>query len=531
MMNLQGGYNPKELTFGDDGRAKLLSGITKLASAVKSTLGPSGKTVLIETGDVLGGMTATKDGVTVANSIQLLDPVENLAVRVLKEASGKTASAAGDGTTTSIVLAEALIRSGVEVLASASNRTAVLRELSEMSEEVVSELRSKSRKLRKRELLDVATISANNDKSVGKIIAEVYGKVGNDGIVLVENSETPETYSEVTDGLRIDKGYLSPVFVNDMKRDECVLSDACVLVTDNDIENVLQIENVLKYVIEANKSLLIIGSCSQAMLNTLGANKVKGRIKVCVIDAPSFGYRQSELMGDIALSVGAKYFSARTGDDLSMITPADLGFVSKATVSADKTVLVTAGRDEAAIKERIEQLRGAHASAVKKGDKDFIMSRIAMLGGSVGIIFVGGNTDMEQKELYDRVDDAVCAVRSALEEGILAGGGSALLWAYFRLLEKTSPTEEYASAKLILLSALSAPFMTICDNAGYGLTLQDTEFGYGFDLKNGKFGDMYEMGIIDPFKVTRSALQNAVSVAVTLLSTDAIVTMARSYEH
>ncbi len=536
-----GMYSPKDLTLGDEGRARLMNGIRKMASAVKSTLGPSGKTVLIEGADVIGGLTVTKDGVTVANSIQLLDPIENLAVRMLREASSKTASSAGDGTTTAVVLAEALVAYGMEILEAhpAVNRTEVLRKLVEISNDVVEDLRRMARKLRKRELLDVAIISANNDKVIGKTIADVYGKVGADGIVMVENSQTPDTYYEVTNGLRIDKGYLSPVFVTDMKRDECVMNDVYVLVADMEIENVLQIERVLKHVIEANKSLLIIGPCGQMMLNTLGANKVKGRIKVCAIDAPSFGYRQNELMQDIALSVGAKYFSYRTGDDLSIIGPEDLGYVSKVTVGNDKTVMVVSNdhRDGEAVAERIEQLRGAHTEAVKKGDKDFIMSRIAMLSGSIGVIYVGGNTDLEQKELYDRIDDAVCAVRSALEEGIVAGGGSALYYEARRLERKlaaeTSPTSAYTIATKIIIHALRAPFLTLVDNAGYEPSTPDErvgEWGYGWNMRDGSFGNLYDMGVIDPLKVTRSALQNAVSVAVTVLSTDAIITLARTYE-
>lgn len=384
-------------------------------------------------------------------------------------------------------------------------------------------------------LIDVASISANNDRETGKIIAEVYKDVGKNGIVTVERSQNEETYAETTKGLKFDRGYLSSLFINDQKKDECVFEDVMVLVADIEISNILQIESILKPIITEGKRLLIISPCAANVINTLAANTVKGNLKVCAVAPPSFGYKQHELMQDIALSVGATYFSEKTGDDLSIINFGDLGHAAKVIVSKDKTVIIKsdARTDEQAIEERVKQLWDAHANATKKADKDFILERIASLTGGIGVIYVGGQTDLEQKELYDRVDDAVCAVRSALEEGVLPGAGKALLEESAAVFNDHQKSTEYNVAVAILREALTAPFLQILDNAGLRAEdiYKDTVGpGVGYNLKTGQMGDLIKMGVIDPLKVTRSALQNAVSVAVTILSTNAIVTMARSYE-
>lgn len=528
------GYSPKDLRFGSDGRSKLINGVAKMSRAVKSTLGPSGNTVLIESPEHTHGLTVTKDGVTVAKSIHLLDPVENLAVRMMKEAADKTATSAGDGTTTAIVLTEALVLSGNELMEQGLNRTEVLRSLVEQSEKVVDKLKSSAKKLTSKMLVDVATISANNDKVVGKIIGDVYKGVGKGGIVTVEKSQTSETYAEVTKGLKIDRGYLSSLFVNNQRKDECVYEDTMVLVADIEISNLLQLENVLKPIISEGKKLLIIAPCNTNVVNTLAANVMKGNLKVCAVPPPNFGYKQHELMHDIAVSVGATYFSEKTGDDLSHISYADLGHAAKIIVNADQTVVIKSNvkADDAKIAERVEQLWQAHRDAVKKNDKDFILERIASLTGGIGVIYVGGNTDLEQKELYDRVDDAVCAVRSALEEGILPGAGMSLAY----MVNSTVPegaSKEYETAQRVLNLALVAPMTQIIENAGLcvnNLYHGKEEFGEGVNVKTGEKGDLIAMGVIDPLKVTRSALENAISVAVTILSTNAVITMARTYD-
>lgn len=529
------GYSPKDLHFGESGRKKLANGVVKMAKAVKSTLGPGGNTVLIESIHHTHGITVTKDGVTVAKSIDLFDPSENLAVRMMKEAAERTATNAGDGTTTAIVLTEALVLGGLNQIKDEHNRTEVLRSLVDLSDKVVDNLRKKSKRLSTSMLIDVASISANNDREIGRIISEVYKDVGKTGIVTVERSQNDETYAETTKGLKFDRGYMSSLFVNDAKKDECVFEDVMVLVADMEISNVLQIENILKPIITEGKKLLIISPCSTNVINTLAANTVKGNLKVCAVAPPSFGYKQHELMQDIALSVGATYFSEKTGDDLSILNFGDLGHAAKVIVSRDKTVIIKsdARTNQEATEERVKQLWDAHANATKKADKDFILERIASLTGGIGVIYVGGQTDLEQKELYDRVDDAVCAVRSALEEGVLPGAGKALLEESAAVFNDHQKSAEYNVAVAILREALIAPFLQILANAGLkaqNIYPEGVEAGVGYNLKTGQMGDLIKMGVIDPLKVTRSALQNAISVAVTILSTNAIVTMARSYE-
>ena len=538
------GYSPKDLKFGDEGRARLIEGITKMSNAVKSTLGPSGQTVLIESPHHTHGITVTKDGVTVAKAVDLVDPVENLAVRMMKEAAERTATSAGDGTTTAIVLTEGLVTEGLELLSSepSLNKTKVLRHLVSLTGDVIESLKKRSRPLTKKMMLDVATISANSDEAVGKIIADVYNKVGKTGLVTVEKSQTSETTFETTTGLKVDRGYATALFINNHKKDECIYDDCLVLVSDAEIVNIHSIEPIISHILPTGKRLLIIAPCGQQLVNTLAANVMKNGLKICTIQPPSFGYRQHELMQDIALSVGATYFSEATGDDLSLMTPEDLGHVDKIIVGKESTVLLKSKSKESdAIKARVSELKGAAALSTQKGDKDFILSRIASLTGGIGVIRVGGNTDLEQKELFDRVDDAVCAVRSALEEGILPGGGVAL-YNESQKLEIKIKNKEYESkdeeaAATILAEALCSPICQIIINSGgcfadvyeTGMNIHPRE-GFGFDVKNAKYGDLIEMGIIDPLKVTRGALQNAVSVAVSILSTNAIITMARTYE-
>jgi len=535
---MQNGFTPKELHFSDEGRTKLINGINKIANAVKSTLGPRGNTVLIESPEHLHGITVTKDGVTVAKSISLMDPVENLAVRMMKEAADRTATSAGDGTTTAIVLAEALVNAGTEIMDESVNRTEVLRHLVDETKSIAKHLKLKGKKLDQKRLRDVAVISANNDTTIGGIIAEVYESVGKDGVVTVENSKTSSTYYETTKGIKIKRGYASTLFINDQKRDECILEDTHVLVCDTEINNILQIENILKPIIQEGKKLLIIAPTSVNVTNTLAANVVKNGLKICTINPPDFGYRQHELMQDIAVSVGATYFSEKTGDDLSLINFSDLGHCSRVIVNRESTVIVKDdSNDESSevVAERISQLQDAYKNAKVKADKEFINQRIASLSGGIGVVYVGGNTDLEQKELYDRVDDAVCAVRSALEEGILPGGGLTL-YNMHKTYETKMNNEKNSAKKIahaILSKALKAPLYQILDNAGLDADQVYKECKgamWGYDVKKDKYGYLMSLGVIDPVKVTRQALQNAVSVAVTILSTNAIVTMARSYD-
>lgn len=530
--------NPKQLHFDSDGREKLLSGITQIAKAVKSTLGPRGNTVLIESQEHTHGITVTKDGVTVAKSIFLLDAVENLAVRIMKEAADKTATSAGDGTTTAIVLTEALVKEGMVKIDEGVNRTEVLKVLQQECEVIIKTLAKKGKKVSGSKLKDVAVISANNDEKIGKQIAEVYKQVGRDGIVTVEKSKNHETFFESTKGIKIDRGWSSHLFINNHKHDECVMEDVHVLVCDTEINSILQIESVLKPIISEQKQLMIIAPCSQGFINTMAANVMKNNLKIVNVAPPDFGYRQHELMNDIALAVGATYFSGETGDDLSLINFGDLGHCAKVIVGRDSSIIIkddTADNQEA-VDNRVEELWVQHGVSKDKQLRSFIEKRIASLTGGIGVIYVGGNTDLEQKELYDRVDDAVCAVKSALEEGILPGGGLSL-YSIGKDYEHHSKIEDIPAKKIayaILGTSLQAPLIQILANAGMDASMykegddcKSREWGEGFDVKNEKWGDMISMGVIDPVKVTRSALQNAISVAVTLLSTNAIITMHR----
>jgi chaperonin GroEL len=511
-----------ELYFDQEGRDKLISGIEKISRAVKSTLGPMGNTVILESQNHTRGLTVTKDGVTVAKSINLQDPVENLAVRMVKEAADRTATSAGDGTTTAIVLTEAIVLEGMKRLKEdpSINVSELIRDMNVISERVIHSLGKRSKRVSGKTLKDVATISSNNDKELGSLISKVYKEVGKDGVVTAETSQTTETYYEVTNGIKVDRGYTSRLFINNQKNDECILDDVYILMTDMEIGNILNIENVLKPIINQNKKLLIIGECNQNVINTLGMNVVKNGLKLCNIKPPQFGYKTKELMSDIALSVGAKYFSEATGDDLSLIGMDDLGHAQKVVVSSEGTVIIRDENTSDEVSTRISELKEARDRAQKKSDRDFINERIASLSGGVGVIYVGGNSDIEQKELYDRVEDAVCAVRSALEEGILPGGGTSLLYESLVLKDDSVAAD-------IMRDALKAPFKQIVANAGRMYPANIDVFGEGFNVKTSEYGDMYKMGVIDPAKVTKNALRNAVSVATTILTTNAIVTLKR----
>lgn len=512
----------EKLKFNEEARSELMAGIEKLYRAVSSTMGVHGNTVLLESPTQTGGMTVTKDGVTVANAINLSDPVEALGVRVVREAAQRTALSAGDGTTTAIVLAYALLSAmgdGVK------NRTEYLRELERLAGEVEQLLRKMARPVT--ELLSVATISANNDAELGATIAEVYEQVGVDGVVTVERSQTGETYYETTHGIKFDRGYSSPLFINDSKKDQCVYEDCHVLVSDAQIDSILQIEGVLRDIINKRERLLIIAPCSTQVINTIAANVMKNSVTIANVAPPEFGWRQHELMQDIALTIGATYFSEKTGDDLSLIQPSDLGFAKRVVIDRHSTIIKSEGKSEA-VEQRISELREAlKDKSLTKENMAFIQKRIATLAGGIGIIYVGGHTEMEMKERYDRVEDAVLAVRSALEDGILPGGGVALYYLSNKISGSGDSSEQMA-ALLTLEKALRAPLEIMYENADREI---DTKVGttptYGVDLKTGEKGDLIEMGVIDPAKVTIMALRNAVSVAKTIMGTNCVVTLER----
>ena len=517
----------KHVHLGQNGQSKLKSGIKKIAGAVKSTLGARGRTVLIESENHVGGITVTKDGVTVAKSINLFDPTENLAVMMMRQAAEKTATVAGDGTTTSIVLAEAILDASEKFIDEDTNVTQVTRQINDIASEVTKHLDKKSKRVTGKRLLDVATISSNNDKELGSMIAGAFKEVD---VVTVENSMNSSTYVEIIKGMKIDRGMTSPYFVTDQKKGECVLDNPYVLITDHEINNLVVIEEILKYCVINQKPLLIIGNLGQNALNTLNLNVAKGQIKACNIIPPSFGFRTKDLLDDLAAALGGTFFSESTGDDLSLARIDDLGRANKIVVSKAMSVIMPNADRESNINERIEMLKDSKSeNESNKEMMDFVNERIANLSGGVGVIYVGALSDIEQKEKRDRVDDAVCAVQAAIEEGILPGGGIAL-----KNYASIVMGEPIGAAENIMHFALQAPFRQIIDNAGK--SHNDIEMNMlpfeneGYDVKNDKYGDMFKMGIIDPTKVTKNALLNAVSVATTIMSTNAIITNVRADE-
>jgi chaperonin GroEL len=515
----------KEIHFGNDGQKKLKSGIKKIAGAVKSTLGARGRTVLIESEHHVGGITVTKDGVTVAKAINLYDPTENLAVMMMRQAADKTATIAGDGTTTSIVLAEAIIDSADRHLRDNDNVTEVIRGINDITKRVVSKLDKMSKKVNGRRLYDVATISANNDNELGKMIGDAFSEVS---LVTVENSMNSETRVEIINGMRIERGYTSQYFVTDQKKQECVLDNPYVLICDHEINNISNLEKILAPIVAQGKSLLIIGTLGPNALQTLNVNVYQGKIKACNIIPPSFGYKQKDLLKDLAVALGGTYFSEDTGDDLSIATLSDLGRASKIIVKKDMTVFMHHADFKEDIDNHLVELNEMINQTDDQVDREFLRERIANISGGIGVIYVGAQSDIEQKEKRDRIDDAVYAVMAALEEGILPGGGIALL----ECASDYAFSDDDVASK-IMSEALVAPFQQILINAGknpHEIEMGIFDKGSGYDVKAEKFGDMIKMGIIDPTKVTKNALLNAVSVATTIMSTNAIITNIRADE-
>ena len=515
----------KDIVFGSEGRQKLIKGVNTIADAVGSTLGARGRTVLIESEQHIGGITVTKDGVTVAKSINLMDPAENLAVMIMREASEKTANSAGDGTTTSMVLAQAIIHAATGVLTAEDNVTQVLRDVQEAAIKVADELTAMSTEITPEKLVDVATISANGDKEIGKIIADAYNQVGLSGVVTVGASETEDTYAEVVSGMKVDRGFTSKYFVTDHKKQEVVLDKPYILVTDQTITNLNDILPILEFIHQGRHSLLIIGELDENSLNSLNVNKIKSGLKICTIIPPSFGYKRHQIMQDIAIATGAKYFSEQTGDNLLMASIDDCGQAGKVVSGRFNTIIFDAvGAGE----ERVQELHEQMSEESQATEKEFLKERIANLGGGVAIIKVGANSDIEQKEKKDRVDDAVCAVKAALEEGILPGGGVALKDIATTLVVDNKGTE-------ILQLAMLAPMIKILSNAGISVESSDfdkskqlSKEGVGINVATGATCHMMSVGIIDPTKVTKEAIKNAVSVATTLLSTETVITNIRA---
>jgi len=512
----------KDLNFGEDAKSKIGAGVEKLAKAVKSTLGASGQCVIYE--DARGVPVITKDGVTVAESVVLYDPVENMGATLIKEAAKNTVKEAGDGTTTATVLAESILNN-VNSLDFSKNSIRTIKEgVNSGLDKVNSYLDSVKIDVNDDMLQNVAAISCNNDVELGKIIAEAYGVVGKDGVVLMETSDTEETYVEVVDGVQLnDCGLTSPHFVTNTDKQKAELEAPLVLICMSEIPNIRKIQTILEHVIKKNRSLLIVAPVSQQVKSALLMNKVKGNIKVNIIDCPGFGPTKKDTCEDLAVLTGATVMNEELGDDLDAITVDMLGEAEYAATDDKNTVITTLEDLSEDVAERIDQVSKLVADEKNGFFKKKLEQRLSMLSGSVGIIKVGADSKVELKEKKDRVEDAIYATKAALKEGIVPGGGIALLNASQKI-----PTDSVGEE--LLLASIQAPFMTIMNNAGFQVIEHPEKEGVGVNVVTGKEVNMVEAGIIDPVLVTKSALKNAVSVAMTIVSADCVISNARADE-
>jgi chaperonin GroEL len=509
----------KDLTFGKVANRKIMSGVNKLANAVKSTLGASGKCVIYE--DALGRPVITKDGVTVAESVVLFDPVENIGATLVKEAAANTVREAGDGTTTATVLAHALLKELTEVVDESTIRE-IKKGVNDCAKEIVHHLDATSVAVEGDMLQQVAYISCNNDQELGEKIGQAFEKVGTDGVVLMEESETNETYVEFVEGTQFSSGIKSPHLVTDKDKGIAVLDNPYVLIVSSPIPNIRKIQSVLEHVIKKNRSLLIVASVEQQPYQTLLANKVKGNIKVNIVDLPGFGPTKQEAIEDLAILTGAKVINEELGDDLDLISPDVLGEAVKSVTNQKNTVLQVEA-DQELLEERIQNVRDRISAETNGYIKGKLEERLSMLTGSVGLIYVGADSKVELKEKKDRVEDAIYATQAALKEGIVAGGGAALYYASNKIKEKNAG---YSA----LLKAIRAPFNTIMYNANIIDPEAPTKKNWGIDATSSKSVNMIKAGIIDPVLVTKTALKNAISVATTIMSADVVISNMRINE-
>jgi chaperonin GroEL len=506
----------KELNFGDEAKSKIIAGVDKLAKAVKSTLGASGKCVIYE--DARGNPVITKDGVTVAESVVLYDPVENLGATLIKEAAKNTVKEAGDGTTTATVLAEALIKEVQKEQYAELSIRFIKQGINSALDKVNKYLTDTAIDVKGNMLKDISTISCNNDAELGSIISEAYTKVGKDGVVFMEGSETEDTYVDIVDGVQFDCGITSPHFVTDTEKHEAILEEPLVLIVGSQIPNIRKIQPILEHVIKHKKELLIVAQVDQQLKSALMMNKVKGNIKVNIVDLPGFGPTKQDTIQDLAFLTGATVINEELGDDMDLITVDCLGRAKKAVTNDKNTVITTIDLGED-LSDRIENVRKAIKKEKNEYIKKKIQDRLAMLSGKVGMVKVGAASKVELKEKKDRVEDAIYATKAALKEGIVSGGGIALLNAA-QEIKANGWGEE------ILLNAIKAPYQTILDNAGILEAVEPTS-GKGIDVTNGNTCEMIKHGIIDPVLVTKSALKNAVSVVTTIISADCIISNMR----
>ena len=520
----------KQLIFDDEARRKMLDGVNKLADVVAVTLGPTGRNVVLS--KAYGGPKVTKDGVTVSKEVELDDPFENMGAKLVNEVASKTNDVVGDGTTTATVLARAIFKEGLRNVTAGSNPTAIRRGIDRACNAAIGELQKMAKPVTtKEEIANVGSISANNDREIGELLADAMEAVGNDGVITVEEGKTSETTYEVVEGMQFDKGYLSPYFINDMNEMKCTLEDAYVLIHEKKISNVRDLAPLLEKVASKGRPILIIAEdVDNEALTMLVVNKLRGVVDVCAVKAPGFGDRRKAMLQDIAILTGGEVISEDLGIKLDAVEISQLGQAKQINVDKDTTVIIDGKGKKADIQSRTDLLRRMIAEAESDYDREKFQERLAKLSGGVAIVKVGAHTEAEMKQKKDRVDDALHATRAAAQEGVLPGGGVALL----RCKEAVEKCRKDARGDEeigvdILMRALTAPLCQIVDNSGADGTVvvdevSQKEGSMGYNAATGKYEDMYEAGVIDPLKVVRAALSHAASVAGLMLTTETLVT-------
>ena len=524
----------KQIVTGENSRQSILRGVNILADAVKITLGPKGRNAVIE--KKFGAPIITKDGVTVAKEIELQDPLENLGAQMVREVASKTSDVAGDGTTTATLLAQSIFREGVRTVAAGASPMALKRGIDKAVEVAVAEIKRLSRDVKGDMIAQVGTISANTDKQVGSIIAEAMKKVGKDGVITVEESKTMETTLEVVEGMQFDRGYLSPYFVTDPERMECVLEDVYILIHEKKNSSMKALLPLLEQIAKMSKPLMIIAEDVEGeALATLVVNKLRGTLQCAAVKAPGFGDRRNAMLEDIAVLTGGKAITEDLGIKLENVKVEDLGRAKKITIDKDNTTIVAGAGKASEIEGRIKQLRVQIEETTSDYDKEKLQERLAKLVGGVAVIKVGAATETELKEKKARVEDAMHATRAAVEEGIVSGGGTALLRC-LPALEKLKIHDDEAIGVNIVKRAVEEPLRQIAQNAGHegalvvGRVRDSRDENFGFNAETGEFGDLVKAGIIDPAKVTRLALQNAASIVSLMLTTEVLIAEVKGEE-
>ena len=519
----------KEVKFHTDARERMLRGVDVLANAVKVTLGPKGRNVVIDKS--FGAPRITKDGVSVAKEIELEDKFENMGAQMLREVASKTNDLAGDGTTTATVLAQAIVKEGAKAVASGMNPMDLKRGIDLAVDAVVKELKTNARKITSNsEIAQVGTISANGDTEIGRYLAEAMEKVGNEGVITVEEAKTAETELEVVEGMQFDRGYLSPYFVTNADKMRVEFEDPYILIHEKKLSNLQSMLPVLEAVVQSGKPLVIIAEDVEGeALATLVVNKLRGGLKIAAVKAPGFGDRRKAMLEDIAILTGGTVISEDLGIKLENVTLNMLGRAKKVAIEKENTTIIDGVGSKAEIDGRVAQIRAQIEETTSDYDREKLQERLAKLAGGVAVIRVGGSTEVEVKEKKDRVDDALHATRAAVEEGILPGGGVALLRAVKALDNLTTANQDQKVGVEIVRRAIEAPVRQIAENAGaegsviVGKLRENTDFSYGWNAQTGEYGDLYAQGVIDPAKVVRTALQDAASVAGLLVTTEAMI--------